>query len=327
MNSATDGARRWHVLTAGVSLLAVVIFAVDWLTPLGVAGGVPYIACVLIAARLADRRFILTVATATSVLTLLAFALAPAGPSPFWIVATNRMLALAAIWITAGLLIAYERSQEKLRIEQKTGDLLHAISASALETPTVESALQVALDQICSFSGWPVGHVWACESNGEIIPIDIWHLEDPDQFETFRQVTQSTHLESGAGLPGRVLATGRSAWSADVTRDDNFPGSQLAGEIGVRGRVAIPILEDDELTYVLEFFSSEVAEPDDTLQAVLAYAGTQFGQTIRRKRSGPAAGTGEGSPVPGPGGRDSARAGFRGLHLAPESRWCGDAGL
>lgn len=283
--NATLMVQRSRVLAGAVSLVAAAIFAADLLTPLGVAGAVPYIICVLIAAWSAGHRFVLTVAVATSVLTLLGFALAPVGPSPSWVVATNRFLALAAIWATASLLIIYRRFQEKLQIEKQSSTLLHAISAAAIETSTVEFALQLALDQICSVTGWPVGHVWACKSNGQIIPVDLWHLEDSAKFETFRQLTQGIRLTKAVGLPGRVLTTRQLAWVADVTKDDNFPHKQLAEDVGVRGGMAIPILEGDELTYVLEFFSSEVAKPDESLRAMLTYAGRQLGQSISRRRS------------------------------------------
>jgi hypothetical protein len=115
------------VLAAGVSLLAAVIFAADLMTPLGVAGGVPYIVCVLIAAWLGGRRFVLTAAIATSVLTLLGLALAPAGASPF----PDRDKS-PAIWglidITASMRRPAPSSLDVTLLPSRRGDLFVPVS-------------------------------------------------------------------------------------------------------------------------------------------------------------------------------------------------------
>ena len=106
--------------------LCAAIFAADLFIPLGVAAGVPYIAPVLISYRASTRRYILIVAVVGSALTLLGYLLSPSGGVP-WMVATNRGLALAAIWITA--LLAYGR--------RHTGDALRRSESTlsgALET-------------------------------------------------------------------------------------------------------------------------------------------------------------------------------------------------
>jgi two-component system cell cycle sensor histidine kinase PleC len=94
--------------------LCVAFFALDLLVPLGVAGGVPYIAPVLISYRTDRRRYILIVAAVCSALTLLGYLLSPAGGEP-WMVLSNRGLALAAIWITAFLAYDRRRSEDALR--------------------------------------------------------------------------------------------------------------------------------------------------------------------------------------------------------------------
>ncbi len=47
-----------------------------------------------------------------------------------------------------------------LRKSAEVVQLLQVITSAANEAVTVESALQIALDRVCAFTGWPVGR-WA----------------------------------------------------------------------------------------------------------------------------------------------------------------------
>ncbi len=83
-------------------LLSVVIFAIDLSIPLGVAGGVPYIAVVLVSLWSEKKRLTIMAAVVGSILTLLGYFYSPSG-GEMWKVLSNRALALFAIWTTAAL--------------------------------------------------------------------------------------------------------------------------------------------------------------------------------------------------------------------------------
>jgi len=114
----TDG----KLLAAGF-VLAVVILGFDLLTPLGVAGGVPYVALVMLClwAKHSACSY-LTAATGT-VLTLVGYFLSPEG-GVHWVVLTNRALAILAIWAVA--LFSAKRITELKRRELAQKQLQHA---------------------------------------------------------------------------------------------------------------------------------------------------------------------------------------------------------
>ncbi|HEX3034237.1 MAG TPA: sigma 54-interacting transcriptional regulator [Thermodesulfobacteriota bacterium] len=163
--------------------------------------------------------------------------------------------------------------------------LLQKIIVASNEATTVEEALQFALDKVCVHTGWPIGHVYITNSEGELSPTTIWHLENPERFKTFREVTEASRFTSGVGLPGRVLANGKPAWIVDVTSDPNFPRAKQATDIGVRAGFAFPVLIGTEVVAVLEFFSENAVEPNEALLEVMAHIGTQLGRVIERRRA------------------------------------------
>ncbi len=180
-----------------------------------------------------------------------------------------------------------KRGEEALRQKTAFVQLLQGVTVAANEAATIEEAMQICLDNVCAHTGWPVGHVYfpAEDSSGELAPTTLWHLENPERFETFRRVTEATRFASGVGLPGRVLARRKPAWIIDVIKDPNFPRAQLAKDIGVKAGFAFPVLVGTEVVAVLEFFSAEALEPDAPFLEVMGHIGTQLGRVVERKRA------------------------------------------
>lgn len=90
-------------------LLSLIILAIDLLTPLGVAGGVPYVVLVLLCLWAKHSACIYLMAAIGTILTLVGLLLSPEG-GVFWVVLTNRALAVLAIWGVA--LLSHKRLAE-----------------------------------------------------------------------------------------------------------------------------------------------------------------------------------------------------------------------
>lgn len=105
--------RRNRVLAIA---LAVVIFAIDIVTPLGVASAVPYSLVILLTLGRNQPRFTVALAGVCSTFTLLdlVFSVGP-GSTEYWKVLVNRALALSVIWISTVLGLQRNRAAEESR--------------------------------------------------------------------------------------------------------------------------------------------------------------------------------------------------------------------
>jgi signal transduction histidine kinase len=164
-------------------------------------------------------------------------------------------------------------------------ELLQLITVAANEASTVEGAMRTALDRVCAHTRWPVGHVHLKDAAGALVSTSLWHLDNPERYETFRKVSEAMTFAPGIGLPGRVLEERKPAWIVDVTKDPNFPRSKAAQDTGLRAGFAFPVLAGEEVVAVMEFFSDEPAEPDDAVLAIMAHVGGQLGRVIERRRA------------------------------------------
>ena len=181
-----------------------------------------------------------------------------------------------------------KNAEEALRGTAEAVQLLQVITSAANEAVSVEGALQIALDRVCAFTGWPVGHAYMVneEAGGVAESTGLWHLEDEERFATFKRVTEGRSWgASKAGLVRRVLNYGKPAWIIDVTKDPAFVRAKSAKEIGVRAGFAFPVLAGSDVRAVLEFFSDKPAEPDEAVLELMAQVGTQLGRAMERNRA------------------------------------------
>jgi PAS domain S-box-containing protein len=180
-----------------------------------------------------------------------------------------------------------KRAETEVQRQHGLASLLQEVTVAAYGAATVEQAMQVALDRVCAFTGWPVGHVYFVSGSepAELVPSSLWHLDRPADFARFQEVTAGTQLDSGAGLPGRVLARKAPAWIVDVTRDENFPRGRATADLGIKGACGFPVLAQDGVVAILEFFTTEPHEPDEPLLQAMFQIGIQLGHVFDRNRA------------------------------------------
>ncbi len=164
-----------------------------------------------------------------------------------------------------------------VRLQQQT-------AVAANESSSVEQAMQTCLSLICKQNKWEIGQVFLRDEKppNTLNVMNIWYCDNPKRYNTFRKTTEASTFTKGVGLPGRVLATGKSAWITDISKDKNFLRIHQAEKNGIRAGFAFPLLIHRKVVGVLEFFSSNSSEPDKNLVGVMSHIGTQLGRVIER---------------------------------------------
>ena len=167
-------------------------------------------------------------------------------------------------------------------------ELLQAITAAANEATSLETVLQLALDQICAYTGWPMGHVYLAvpDNSGLWMSSTIWHLDIPARFAAFQQATQALHMPKlGHDIIGRVIASGQPEWHGDVTTDPAFRRAASAKENGLNGVFACPILVSREVMGVMEFYAETMPQPHTMLLDIGVQIGIQLGRVVERQQA------------------------------------------
>ena len=192
----------------------------------------------------------------------------------------------------AGVLWSSQMYAERRRAEQESvraaadAALLQRASAVAAVTDSFDDALKRCVELVCDYAGWPIGHAYLVEDDGaELVPADIWHLDQPEVHEPLRAAVQRTRLARGEGLAGGVLASGQPAWTEDAWKDRDDPCGCEPGWCPVGAAFALPVVLGEDTGAVLEFFADGSRPPDERILTAVRAVGEQVGRVIERGRS------------------------------------------
>jgi PAS domain S-box-containing protein len=173
---------------------------------------------------------------------------------------------------------------ERKRAERRTA-AQNAVTRVLAESESPDEALPGILSAICSDLEWSVGSVWLVEPDERVLRCRHFHAQPGVRAPAFRKETLARTFAEGQGLPGRVWASRTPLWIPEILRDTNFPRAKVADKEGLHSAFSFPILAGREVVGTVEFFSPTIQEPDAELLAVMAGAGTQIGQFVRRKKA------------------------------------------
>ncbi|MBA3767107.1 MAG: PAS domain S-box protein, partial [Acidobacteria bacterium] len=173
---------------------------------------------------------------------------------------------------------------ERKRFEQRLA-AQYAVTRVLSQSNTLEEATPQILQLVGETLGWSIGALWQMDGAAGVMRcVEIWHTPLVETAE-FVQLSRNSTFRRGVGLPGHVWAEAQPAWVADFARDVSFPRTPAASKAGLHGAVGFPILIKGHVLGVIEFFSSEIRQPDEDMIRMMTTVGNQIGQFIERKRA------------------------------------------
>ena len=160
-------------------------------------------------------------------------------------------------------------------------ELIERIAQRASAARDRDEALLAAVTEICRWTGFPLGHAYVVERDPELPlpPSGLWHGTAP-HYAPLIELSAETPLAPGAGLPGRVMSTGRPEFIPELSADANLPRRTVACDVGLRSAFAFPVQTGDRCLAVLEFFSPVRADPGHRLLDVFVHIGRQLGRLL-----------------------------------------------
>jgi diguanylate cyclase (GGDEF)-like protein len=168
-----------------------------------------------------------------------------------------------------------------LRERERSLQLGLVIANAANHAGSVTDIFNLALAEICGFTGWEAGAAFSVD-DGSLRPISAWHGAPVDAAEVLRRVAEL--IPPPASPAGRVVATGEAQWTDDLT-GTSFCPQQVAATCGFRASCAFPVLVGAEVAAVLQFFTAADPKLDESRLGLLAQVGMQLGRAIERARA------------------------------------------
>jgi PAS domain S-box-containing protein len=187
----------------------------------------------------------------------------------------------------AGLELIYTVGRDitdRRRVEEELA-LAHELALAVAGAESTESALEAVLRGVCERTGWAIGQAWVLSPDGRtLVCSPAWHATS-GRLTSFRRVTEALSFVPGIGLPGKAWELARPVWIRDARDDPGFERGLFAEAVGLAGGVAVPVLAEEEVVAVIEFFVREEREEDERLVALVSAVAAQVGALIRRKQA------------------------------------------
>ena len=175
-----------------------------------------------------------------------------------------------------------ERRQAEAQLDYQVREsrLMLQLSELAGSDKTFDEALVATLDAICELAEWPVGHAFMVSDQGAIKSA-LWSTDARRTAKALVAATEKMDWSATAGLPARVLETGKPVWISEAGSDKHF----LRGGLGFESAFAFPVLSGGRTIAVLEFFSRSRRQPEEHLLLSARAIGAQIGRVHERKHS------------------------------------------
>ena len=170
------------------------------------------------------------------------------------------------------------------RSERRTA-MEHAVTRLLAESRTLAEASRKTLQVISEYLEWQFGAFWEVDDDAKRLRcVEVWRSATRD-FSAFEAICRQFMFPKGVGLPGRVWKNREATWIPDVTQDNNFPRASVVSREGLRGAFAFPIKLGGEILGIMEFFSSDIRQPDEPLLKTVEAIGREIGQFAERLRA------------------------------------------
>jgi PAS domain S-box-containing protein len=167
--------------------------------------------------------------------------------------------------------------------EQRLKSAYTAAVRILAENPSSESVLRETLCAICNALEWKLGILWNVDKAHEELQFTA-SSTDHEALSGFVDSSRAIRYTKGVGLPGSVWSTKQPVLVRRISDETNFTRKAAASQFGLISGAAFPIIARQEVIAVMEFFSTEIQQPDQELLDTFMTIGHQMGQYMERSR-------------------------------------------
>ncbi|MEQ9364271.1 MAG: PAS domain-containing protein [Leptospirales bacterium] len=185
-----------------------------------------------------------------------------------------------------------EAANAELRRLERRSRVMRDIASAANAATDAGEAYERTMRIISEEFAWTIGHLYVVESEGErLTSSGLWCVRAESEnaeraAAEFRAVTGKTDFNVGVGLPGRVWRDRRGEWIKNITADhiSSPRGEKLGTNTRIRSGFAFPIIVEDRIEAVMEFFTVKEREAETELLNLTNEIGQELGYVVLRKR-------------------------------------------
>jgi len=144
------------------------------------------------------------------------------------------------------------------------------------------SAIPQILGPLSTNLGWILAQYWAVDADSHALRVR--HVRTPSVagYEGFLAESRGAAIAKGVGLVGRAWYSGVISTELDLQNAEDYDLRTAARAAGLKSGIAVPVVDGWAIVGVIELLDNRPHERDQDEISVLATAGVEIGQFIRR---------------------------------------------
>jgi len=180
--------------------------------------------------------------------------------------------------------ITNQKSSEKLIKKQNSLlNLLNDIILVTNKSFDLQNSISYALNKVCQYAGWDVGHAFLKNEDGILKSTGIWNFGLNEKYNDLKNLTEESTFIKGEGMPGRSYGEAKSFWiKIDEADKSNSKRRQHVLDAGLKTGIWVPIMKQVEVIGVLEFFKDNDWQPDNEILECISNIGVELGSLVER---------------------------------------------
>ena len=185
------------------------------------------------------------------------------------------------IFAIAGIAVDMTQIKKEKIYKQLLRDILYLIETEK----NITSFFHKALKMISGSLDLDFSELWLLDKTQKVLRcVDTWH-KDSDLLRNFDTKSRQHVFNIGEGFPGKVWETQQPFWISDYSDNPSYSRSNDAKTAGLNSAFGIPIIYQNKIFGIIEFFSHDIRKPDAELLTVMEQIGKSIGIFIERKNT------------------------------------------
>ncbi len=189
---------------------------------------------------------------------------------------------------TAGTPVALVTSSEDIterELALRRGAAQYGVTRVLAESASLTAAAPLLLRVLCEGLDWEVGNFLIIDSGADTLRSLCVRQLPSMEVDAFTKASREMTFRRGEGVPGAVWASAAPIFLPEIGEQQDSGRYETAVRAGLRAVCAFPIVSENQVLGVLEFFSRSQRSADNQLLEALADMTSQIAQFIHRKQA------------------------------------------
>lgn len=144
-------------------------------------------------------------------------------------------------------------------------------------------AVRYSINKVCEYTHCEIGHYFF-KRNEELVSTGIWNDNLSENYFPFKNISDHIFFRNGEGFPGKAMKTRNASWIniQDLSNPRLYLRSEVTSELGLNTGIWVPVIMENEVIGILEFFKKEKAEFDQEVLDCIINIGLELGSRCEK---------------------------------------------